>query len=73
MLAIRICGQNVTVTKERIIRIAIMHTIEMPKDKLADLIDFIRESRNPPQDLYEASVRWELEAFGVESVESADA
>ena len=43
--------------------------IVLSRDKLAQLIDFIREAPNAPPELYDASVAWEIEAFGVEDME----
>ena len=44
-------------------------TIRMPKDKLASLIDLIRETTDVSHELYDASLRWEIEVWGVEEME----
>jgi len=42
--------------------------IEIPRDTLGELIDFIRESPDAPGELYDESALWELAAFGEEDL-----
>jgi len=44
--------------------------IEIPRDTLGELIDFIRESPDAPGELYDESVLWEIEAFGEEPIDA---